>query len=82
MSKLIEIQTGGHNCFFLEGLTQISRSEERKKNHVGGQLCLRHKHAPHRQKKNDVPLLTPPLIGEFGNWMVLLQKKKKTKRRD
>jgi hypothetical protein len=28
-------------------------------------------------EKNDASLLTPSLIGEFGNWMVLLPEKKK-----
>jgi len=38
-------------------------------------INLHHKHTPHRQKKTDAPLLTPPLVGEFGNWMVSLPEK-------
>jgi len=76
---LIEIQIRIYNYFFGRDDTNF-KVRKKEKNNVGGQLSLRHKHPPHRQKKNNPPLLTPPLIGEFGNWMVSLREKNRRKR--
>jgi hypothetical protein len=77
MSKLIEIQTGGHNCFFFGGVDTNFKVRRKENKSCWRSIVPSPQACTTPPEKNDAPLLTPPLIGEFGNWMVLLPEKKK-----